>query len=213
MNGDGKSLSRFGFKFGKPILASVLLLGIIYLIIGPSSERKNAKIDYDAPSEKLEIKKSLLLEKINPKEPADSKSAYGYSIWPKFLSSVQIESLNDQAREFKDKCIKNSQTLSIENLDSIVNEWSKSNDEFCATNYNLFQTIYEVRAKQNRLSMEEEFAVKVKQWLGNNEELMKNVYNQKLLSVYNKFTFEENIFNTLRPKRPVKPPETPPKQL
>ena len=54
---------------------------------------------------------------------------------------------------------------------------------------------------------------KVKKMLNNDENLFKLVYEQKLINVFNKYTNEENVFNPLRPKRPISKPDIPAAKL
>ena len=55
----------------------------------------------------------------------------------------------------------------------------------------------------------EPFKVKVRRWLGNNEKLFKEVYNQSVINIINHITHEHTVFNPIRDKRPVAKPDTP----
>jgi hypothetical protein len=43
----------------------------------------------------------------------------------------------------------------------------------------------------------------VKEYLNNSDDLLKQVYKQQLITVRNLYTFEENVYNPLRSKKPV----------
>ena len=70
--------------------------------------------------------------------------------------------------------------------------------------------IYDVQFKTSVVRVPNTFESKVNTWLGNNEELYNQVNNQTLIYIFNRFTYEENMINLLRGKRPQKIPQVKP---
>lgn len=135
-----------------------------------------------------------------------------YSTWPKFIDLNNfnaIKSLNsDLNKEFVDNCLAgNVDLLSIEKLERALSEWREASklDEKCKSSYHLVNKLYEISFKENRIvSFTNQFSGKVKSYLNNSDELFNRVFNQKLIQVRNKYTLEENVYNPLRTKKPVK---------
>jgi hypothetical protein len=65
-----------------------------------------------------------------------------------------------------------------------------------------FKGIFNIDTEFGRIVIPEAFEVKVKSWLGNDEQAIEKAKRQTIIKVYNKFLFEEMIYNPLRGKRP-----------
>ena len=135
-----------------------------------------------------------------------------YSEWPILLS---IETKLNYKNYIKNNCLLTSNNkINIENFDSIIKkEWMKSKIDKCIYLLNIFELIYEINIDQNELLMSDKLEIKVKEWLLNDNNLIKQIKNQKLIIIYNKFTNEENVFNSLRQKKPQSKPDISPDKL
>ena len=100
--------------------------------------------------------------------------------------------------------------LKISNFKEIISIWSLNSDIECKDFYKRFTQIYDIQFKNSVVRVPSSFESKVKTWLGNNEQLFSQVNNQTLIYIYNRFTYEENMFNLLRGKRPQKIPQVKP---
>ena len=140
-----------------------------------------------------------------------------YSKWPKFISLKQYSLLwprvDDTREDYfqKLKCLNNKRIeLKISNFKEIISIWSLNSDIECKDFYKRFTQIYDIQFKNSVVRVPSSFESKVKTWLGNNEQLFSQVNNQTLIYIYNRFTYEENMFNLLRGKRPQKIPQVKP---
>jgi hypothetical protein len=139
-----------------------------------------------------------------------------YSEWP--ILSIETNKLNDNKDYIKNNCLlktsnNNNNKINIENFDSIIKQWMKSKIDKCIYLLNIFELIYEINIDQNELLMSDKLEIKVKEWLLNDNNLIKQIKNQKLIIIYNKFTNEENVFNPLRQKKPQSKPDISPDKL
>ncbi len=83
-----------------------------------------------------------------------------YSKWPRFTfeeSNISTE------------CLRDTSLFSIGDFNKIFNEWSSHSDIECVNAYRLCTTIFKILTKKNTLIMNENFKLKVKKWLGNNQ--------------------------------------------
>lgn len=133
--------------------------------------------------------------------PASSR----YDVWPAFHHSADIITQS----WFQDNCVSGDTTFSIENLGEILSSWRRSTDSKCMSLLKKFEAIYSVSTRHASLLLPGPFQGKVKKWLGNNEVLYKEVYDQKVIHVVNTYTREHTVFSPLRDKRPVSVPEKP----
>ena len=136
-----------------------------------------------------------------------------YSEWP--ILSIETK-LNDK-NYIKNNCLliinDINNKINIENFDLIIKQWMKSKIDKCIYLLNIFELIYEINFDQNELLMSDKLEIKVKEWLLNDNNLIKQIKNQKLIIIYNKFTNEENVFNPLRQKKPQSKPDISPDKL
>jgi hypothetical protein len=189
-------------------LVFIFILTIFYL---PSL---NSRIDSKDPSKEVNLDENglTLLKLIK-----NSFKNESYSKWPKFISLNQYSLIwprvDDTREDYKKKlkCL-NSKTieLKISNFKDIISIWSLNNYIECNYLYKRFMEIYDVQFKTSVVRVPNTFESKVKTWLGNNEELYNQVNNQTLIYIFNRFTYEENMFNLLRGKRPQKIPQVKP---
>lgn len=71
-----------------------------------------------------------------------------------------------------------------------------------------YSRIYEVNQRFGEMAVDTtEYKNKIRKWLGSNEQLYKEVFNQTVTAIFNKYTREEVIFNPLRAKRPISKPK------
>jgi hypothetical protein len=94
--------------------------------------------------------------------------------WAKFQLNSN-EQFDNKRQHFRDQCLKDDK-LSIENLQNVLNAL-KNKDE-CRSYYDYITDLYEFVFKDNHIFMKEELVVQVKQWLNNDDNLLKEAYNQ-----------------------------------
>ena len=166
-------------NFNKQILVAGTLCVVIYIFLKLGSFNKEISV-YRTDNN---LDENILVQKLrqNSLLTKDLKIDESYSRWPSFLN---VDSLEKQKYSFREVCLRSKNaTLTIDNIEKILNKWHKSNEDDCFLYYKLFSLIYQVEFKQNKLVLENELAVKVKNMLGNNEELFKTVYNQ-VISIF-----------------------------
>lgn len=56
------------------------------------------------------------------------------------------------------------------------------------------------------------FAEKIRKLFNNDEALYNKALNQELYFAFNRYSFEHTVYNPLRGRRPVQPPEVPVEQ-
>ncbi len=64
------------------------------------------------------------------------------------------------------------------NFKKTYQKWSTINKLECQRYFNAFTQIYDVTFKQNQLTMNDKLRVRVREWLGNKDELLKQSYAQ-----------------------------------
>eukprot|EP01137_Pigoraptor_chileana_P016131 Opistho-2@72679 len=95
-----------------------------------------------------------------------------------------------------------TEAASIGTLPDVIDAIKKcdgENERFIAE---AFDRIYIVNRREGSLNIPDTFAPKVRKWLGNNEAAYAQVFRQRIVSVMNKYTGENSIFNPLRALRP-----------
>ncbi len=180
-NSDWQYFSKF-YKF---ILLFALLVLVAYIFLSPSQslETYSESSKHESEAYPLFNKHSAFLEKLTLKAVSDFK----YSVWPSFLDTRDLSQLKNLDQNFFlseccDSKMQSSQ-MSIENMKDILSLWSSSKNEKCQLFFKLFSLLFDVKFKENHLSMDGEFAKKVDKMLGNNQELMKIVYNQVFIFI------------------------------
>ena len=171
----------------------VLIVIIIYMIFFSGSTdhpistntkfneliNKNIQVNIDTYDTSPE-KKFLLLNKIL--QPLERNSNVFYSVWPRFFDfSQDFIKLTDSVDDESTKSFIHSDCgidLTIENFKNAFNKWSNAAKDTCQSYFRKFIQMYDVKFKENNLSMNENLKVRVKEWLGNNEELLEKSYNQ-----------------------------------
>ena len=177
-------------KSHQVFFAFSLLVVIVYLIFSSSTNTNDTSRFTQITQGKIQLeienydeKESILVEKIYN---SNFKARYDfYSIWTKFF-----ESSSDNLNFIQNEC---GADLSIENFKEAFKKWSTINKQTCQSYFNLFTDIYDVTFKQNHLTMNDKLKVRVREWLGNNDELLKQSYAQVGLIICNLF-LRNNIF-------------------
>jgi hypothetical protein len=162
-----------------------LLVVIVYLIFSsPIDGNNNSNIVANPTEEriKLEIenyedlardKQSILINKILPSVNNLQTKSF-YSIWPNFFFESSDNFVQDNS-PIHNKC---DVDLKIENFRKTFQKWSTINKLECKRYFNAFTQIYDVTFKQNQLTMNDKLRVRVREWLGNKDELLKQSYAQ-----------------------------------
>ncbi|XP_076469489.1 uncharacterized protein LOC143299880 [Babylonia areolata] len=129
-----------------------------------------------------------------------------YDVWPAYQAPA-----NEQLEQawFQKTCLPSKMELSIENLSEVLSHWGMSSNKECRELLVKFRTLYKVSTRNASVILPKPFQEKVRKWLGYNKDLFQEVYHQDIIHVINYFTREHTIFNPLRDKRPVSPPDQP----
>lgn len=145
-------------------------------------------------------------ERMTSEWPQETEKEHNqeYLVWPSF----KIDSKHDE-KWLKERCLKSDKELSLEGILDTLTVWSKSSDPECRNVYTMFNSIFTITTHPARVVIPDTFAVKVKNWLGNKEELFNNVKKQTVMFIYNEYTREQNVYNPLREKRPMSSPPRP----
>ena len=186
----GMEIYRKILKSPQVFFAFSLLVVIVYLIFSSSTSTNDTSRFTQITQGKIQLeiesydeKESILVEKIS-KNNFQTKDDF-YSIWPRFF-----ESSSDNLNFIQNEC---GADLSIENFKEAFKKWSTNKKPTCQSYFNLFTDIYNVTFKQNHLTMNDKLKVRVREWLGNNEELLKQSYAQVGLITCD-FYFKETIY-------------------
>ncbi|XP_046582314.1 uncharacterized protein LOC124289725 [Haliotis rubra] len=129
-----------------------------------------------------------------------------YSVWPQFTADTVFTE-----KYFDERCFRMTD-MSIGKLDFFVKEWGMSSKTECRDLYQRFTAMFSVSKRPAPVILPKPFQAKVKNWLGDSEELFQQVYKQEVTHVFNRITREYTIFNPLRDKRPMKTPAEPERQ-
>eukprot|EP00057_Strongylocentrotus_purpuratus_P034152 XP_794125.3 PREDICTED: uncharacterized protein LOC589390 [Strongylocentrotus purpuratus] len=112
-------------------------------------------------------------------------------------------SLPQEAEWYEQQCFgKIDEKLSISTLEDTIGRWQIALHPDCVKVFQKFTTIYSISRRTGHVVIPETFQTKVLKWLGNDEELLKEVKLQHITSIFNRYTHESAIFNPLRAKRP-----------
>ncbi|KAK3769585.1 hypothetical protein RRG08_007988 [Elysia crispata] len=141
--------------------------------------------------------------KTNPSQarPLNGVHNIQMDVWPDF----SLHLLNHGG--FKETCLPQDTELSIAGLPEFLKGWAKSSDKKCKNLYARFSAIYTVEKRYGNVKMPKSFEPKVRGWLGNKEELFKELFHQEIIHMVNTYTRETTVFNPLRDKRPVTKPK------
>ncbi|XP_055881891.1 uncharacterized protein LOC106066092 isoform X2 [Biomphalaria glabrata] len=123
-----------------------------------------------------------------------------YDVWPDFHIKVFDH------ETFKQECVPHGE-YTISGIPDLLPAWSRSHNSHCRELYDKFTCIYAVEKRQGTVKIPDSFVLKVKDWLGNNNELYQELYKQNIIHVTNMYTRETTVFNPLRDKRPVTKPK------
>lgn len=77
---------------------------------------------------------------------------------------------------------------------------------------NLMNSIYTIKTEYAKVNYPASFAEKIRKIFNYNEHLFSKALEQELYFALNKYTFEHTVYNPLRGRRPVQPPEVPVEQ-
>ncbi|BFZ08752.1 hypothetical protein BsWGS_11791 [Bradybaena similaris] len=124
-----------------------------------------------------------------------------YSVWPRFESESPINNVL-----FRSECVR-AVNYSLTGLSYIKSQWSRSKNPVCQKYYNKFTSIFTLDSRKATLVIPALFQTKVRGWLANNEHLYQEIFDQDIIHIVNEFSREHTVFNPLRDKRPIQPPE------
>lgn len=172
------------------LVAGVCAFMVLYLLYTTSWHSKTEKLAVKSPELNMQVK----------------RYSRDYDVWPVFQAPEN--ELDDQTW-FQKTCLPSQRQVSIENLSEILSTWAMSSNAKCRQLLAKFHSLYQVSTRNASVLLPKPFQTKVRKWLGNDDKLYKDVYHQEIIHVVNRFTREHTIFNPLRDKRPVAPPDQP----
>ncbi|CAF1061312.1 unnamed protein product [Didymodactylos carnosus] len=103
---------------------------------------------------------------------------------------------------YEQQCFSTHTPLLLENLYAYLSKTQMFSIKACRQLEDKFNSIFRVDEIYGALKLSPVYLKKVKQWLNNDEQLIAQIRNQKILKVYNRYTHEEMIYNSIRGKRP-----------
>ncbi|KDR16481.1 uncharacterized protein LOC110832564 [Zootermopsis nevadensis] len=107
-------------------------------------------------------------------------------------------------REFYEQnCFEGRLEHTLAKLPDNLLKWSKAYHRTCQILWKKFHTIYVVNVREGKQNFPQNFIKVVRHWLADNEELLKEAYNQNVIQVSNYYSLEQTVFNLLRSKRPT----------
>lgn len=110
---------------------------------------------------------------------------------------------------FESTCLESGLPVVFEDLEKVMKEWRESTNKECRKLFFTFLKIFRVNFQEGDVVIPDKFSDKVKNWLGNKEELFKEAKKQTVISIYNHYTREQNLYNPIRSKRPMSVPKIP----
>ncbi|XP_045164722.2 uncharacterized protein LOC123528789 isoform X2 [Mercenaria mercenaria] len=110
---------------------------------------------------------------------------------------------------FEHSCLKSGMPEVFEDLERLMTEWRQSKNKECRQLFFTFLKLFRLTFQQGEIVIPDAFSSKVRKWLGNKEELYEESKKQTIISVYNKYTREQNMYNPIRNKRPMSIPKIP----
>ncbi|XP_060556471.1 uncharacterized protein LOC132717092 isoform X1 [Ruditapes philippinarum] len=113
---------------------------------------------------------------------------------------------------FEHSCLKTGTPDVFEDLEVMMTEWRKSKDKECRKLFFTFLKLFRLTFQEAEIVIPDAFSSKVRKWLGNKEELFAEAKKQTIISVYNRYTREQNVYNPIRSKRPMSIPKIPERQ-
>ena len=174
----GMELYKKILKSPQLFFAFSLIIVVVYFIFSLNDKEKNMK------SNTLQVSIVRLNSQVLEESPNKISSTFEqqsfYSSWPNFFESIQSSASPVSEKDSEESLIKSDCgiSLTIEHFRNTFDEWSSSSKQACQNHFKRFSQIYEVTFKQNRLTMNEKLKGRVKEWLGNNDDLVKQSYAQ-----------------------------------
>ncbi|XP_006820499.1 uncharacterized protein LOC102808724 [Saccoglossus kowalevskii] len=132
-----------------------------------------------------------------------TRTLQSLSVGPKKMKIIS-SSVTHTREWYKQNCLhfKLDEVLSIEYLHVMMKRWQLSTNKDCIYVYNKFVDIYNITWSSGKVVISNTFKPKVLKWLNNNRSLYAEVLDQHIISIFNKYTHENTIFNPVRAKRP-----------
>jgi hypothetical protein len=144
-------------KDRRNLVNSLVALVLIVFVIFSLSFNKSK---YDDASNPLKVAKQ------------NFQKRKSYSEWPQL-------SLNQIDQEYvQEICLNKKTQIKIENFDQVIQEWKESKNEKCDLLYEILTLIYDIQTHTSNMSMSNKLAQKVKEWLGNDQNLFEQALSQ-----------------------------------
>lgn len=159
----------------KRVILNVLLIFILFCFV--SYTFSNTKRAYRNATKN---KEELAREKFEKK--------HRYSEWPNTSIKSILNSID--TKYVHSICLDNKIELKIENLKTVLTEWLKSANEKCIYLYDMLNLIYDIDFHDSRLFMSSQLTKKVKEWLNNDDNLVKQA-NEQVNLISKLFSFLE----------------------
>lgn len=150
------------FTKDKRLYINLLIIFLLFFFLTLTINKKN---DFNRTSiQQIDLKRA----KIN----IDHKKLY--SKWP----NVTFNSFSHLNKYVQKKCVNNELEVTIESFDSVVELWKRNDDSTCKQLYDILTLIYEINIHKTNLFMSDQLVKKVREWLGNDDNLVKQAATQ-----------------------------------
>ncbi|CAF0743136.1 unnamed protein product [Adineta ricciae] len=117
-----------------------------------------------------------------------------------------FEILNDEypSSWYRKYCfrLKPTQILAVDKLPKYLKTARLSNDKNCQRFVTIFDALFRLDEIVGALKVSSVYLEKINQWLHNDESLLEQIRQQRIIKVYNRYTHEEMLYNYMRSRRP-----------
>ncbi|CAF1118326.1 unnamed protein product [Adineta ricciae] len=95
-----------------------------------------------------------------------------------------------------------TQILAMDKLPKYFKTARLSNDKNCQRFVTTFDALFRLDEIVGALKVSSVYLEKINQWLHNDESLLEQIRQQRIIKVYNRYTHEEMLYNYMRSRRP-----------
>ena len=100
-------------------------------------------------------------------------------------------------------CLSNEHNLQIYDIEKYIKSLRNDSNDACRKVIQILDQIFDIDPSSRSLKYSNVgFVERVEQWFDNNETLIEELKNQKIVTIYNKWSRVTSSYNTLRNKRP-----------
>ncbi|CAF3833583.1 unnamed protein product [Rotaria magnacalcarata] len=127
----------------------------------------------------------------------------------KILVSQNNEKFKNISNEYSSlwyqkHCLKTklAQKLVVEDLVKYLNNAHTSKNQICRQFATIFNALFRLEEIYGLLKLSPVYLNKINQWLHNDQVLIEQIKEQRIIKIYNRYTHEEMLYNYMRSQRP-----------